>query len=67
MSQICNLILSKNEEPKIKMKDDPPKLQELKLMNSKCAPRSMDKIIDAIKDSENLQKLSLQKMDLSER
>lgn len=72
--QICHMISTPNENPMgadmpdlIPVKPKLPLLQELKLINSKCPPRSMEKIIDSIKQSVTLQKLSLQKMDLSER
>jgi hypothetical protein len=55
--QICNLLEAKNENPELDY--SPPMFCELKLMNSKCAPRFMDAIINSISMSKTLTKLSL--------
>lgn len=56
-----------NEEPEMDFIKAMPTLMELRLINCKCNPRSMDKIIYSINKSISLKKLSLQNMQLSER
>ena len=66
--QICKLLSGTVTEDGIVIQDEgTPLISELKLINSRFCPASMDKIIESIRFAPNLVSLSLQKMDLSER
>ena len=53
--------------PKVKQDPALPYISELKLINNRCDLVSMDKIMGSIMRSTTLRRLSLQKMNLSER